>query len=86
MASLILCKFPLFSTMELKLAHGISQFILRFKIEIFECGSLGWISPKKKKKKQLGFLNVALVGLLISFPTHEIDEIMTCTHPPSSLR
>ena len=41
---------------------------------------------KKKKKKKLGFLNVALVGLLISFPTHEIDEIMTCTHPPSSLR
>ena len=70
MTSLILCKFPLFSTTELKLAHGISQFILRFKIEIFESGSLGWISQKKKKK--LGFVNVSLVGLLVCFTTHEI--------------
>ena len=37
--SLILWKFPLFSTVKLKLGHIIFQFILRFKIGIFECGS-----------------------------------------------
>ena len=37
MTSLILCKFPLFSTVKLKLGHSLCQFILRFKIGIFEC-------------------------------------------------
>ena len=33
------CEEPLFSTMKLKLEHCFFQFILRFKIGIFECGS-----------------------------------------------
>ena len=63
----ILCKFPLFSTVELKLGHSIFQFILRFKIGISECGFCAYFNffPNSQKENwKLAFVYVALQGLI----------------------
>ena len=54
------------STVELKLEHGIFQFFLRFKMEIFECGFLGLLQffpNSKEENRSFAFVNVAVVGL-----------------------
>ena len=76
MNSLILCKLPiLFSKVKLKLGHNLSQFIHRFKIEIFLLLVLGCTSKNFPiLKKKLRFLNVALSGILFFFfSIHEKD-------------
>ena len=69
MSQYILCKLPiLFSTVKLRLGQNFSQFIHRFKIEIFWVVVLGCTSKLSPFDKQsLKFLNIALAGLLNFF-------------------
>ena len=63
---LILCIFSLFSVVKFKLRHSNFQFILRFTVGFFDVGLRLYFKlfPNSQKNWKLGFVNVALVGLL----------------------
>ena len=76
MTSLILCKFSLLSTAKLKLAHTFLQFILRFKIGIFECWLLALLLTFSwfTKRLRIGIFEFCSSWTVQFFPIHEKDE------------
>ena len=67
--TLIFCEFPiLFSTVKLKLGHGFSQFIRKFKIWISKCWSWAIYTSNflaiYERDAKLGFLSISLQSFL----------------------
>ena len=66
MTGFISCKFLFSFNSGTQFRHSIFQFILRFKMEIVECGSKAYFTffpYSQKENRKFAFVNVALVGL-----------------------